>query len=154
MLLSPSRPSFKNPPSVDAIENGSQFTLFLTTPLLAFCQLVGLSASDRDTDIYDEAENIIANAFAKWEVMLCSSTKIDIVWAQVLPDPFLRRIILRFIFCRAVLSLLHPPNTRDSYMPDCLPHLPGFVSPDAEAVESYIHRLADHLKVSDCFYNT
>lgn len=151
LLLSPSRPSFKSPPSVDATEYGSQFTLFLTAPLLAFCQLVGLSASDGDSDIFDEAENIIANAFAKWEVMLCSSTKVDLVWAQVLPDPFLRRIILRFIFCRAVISLFHPPKTRDSYMPDCLPHLPSFVSPDAEAVESYIHRLADHLKVPGCF---
>ena len=49
LLLSPLRPSFKNPPNVDAIENGSQFTLFLTSPLLAFCQLVGLSESDRET---------------------------------------------------------------------------------------------------------
>lgn len=138
---------------MDATENGSQFTLFLTAPLLAFCQVVGLSASDRETDIYDEAENIIANAFAKWEMMLCSSTKIDLVWAQVLSDPFLRRIILRFVFCHAVLSLFHSPDARDSYVPSCLPHLPGFVSPDAEAVESYIQRLAEHLKVSDCFYN-
>ncbi|KMT08584.1 hypothetical protein BVRB_6g138630 [Beta vulgaris subsp. vulgaris] len=153
LLLSPSKPSFKSPPNVDATENGSQFTLFLTAPLLAFCQVVGLSASDRETDIYDEAENIIANAFAKWEMMLCSSTKIDLVWAQVLSDPFLRRIILRFVFCHAVLSLFHSPDARDSYVPSCLPHLPGFVSPDAEAVESYIQRLAEHLKVSDCFYN-
>ncbi|XP_057541841.1 uncharacterized protein LOC130820470 [Amaranthus tricolor] len=151
LLLSPLRPSFKNPPNVDAIENGSQFTLFLTSPLLAFCQLVGLSESDRETDTYDEAENIIANALAKWEVMLCSSTKIDLVWAQVLPDPFLRRIILRFIFCRAVLTLFHPAETRESYIPECLPHLPGFVSPDSEAVGSYVRRLADHLKVSNSF---
>lgn len=48
LLLSPLRPSFKNPPNVDAIDNGSQFTLFLTCPLLAFCQLVGLSESDRE----------------------------------------------------------------------------------------------------------
>ncbi|CAO2830594.1 unnamed protein product [Amaranthus hypochondriacus] len=154
LLLSPLRPSFKNPPNVDAIENGSQFTLFLTSPLLAFCQLVGLSESDRETDIYNEAEDIVVNALAEWEVMLCSSTTIDLVWGQVLPDPFLRRIILRFIFCRAVLSLFHPPETRESYVPDCLPHLPDFVSPDSDAVESHVRRLANCLKVSNAFIKT
>lgn len=154
LLLSPSRPSFKSPSSVNATQYGSQFTLFLTAPLQAFCQLVGLSASDRDKDVYDEAEKVIKSAFAKWEVMLCSSTRIDLVWAQVLPDPILRRLILRFIFCRAVLSLCHPAEARDSYVPECLPCLPGFVSPDSEAVESCIRQLAGRLKVSDFFDNT
>lgn len=139
---------------MNATQYGSQFTLFLTAPLQAFCQLVGLSASDRDKDVYDEAEKVIKSAFAKWEVMLCSSTRIDLVWAQVLPDPILRRLILRFIFCRAVLSLCHPAEARDSYVPECLPCLPGFVSPDSEAVESCIRQLAGRLKVSDFFDNT
>ncbi|XP_074308477.1 uncharacterized protein LOC141643289 [Silene latifolia] len=154
LLLSPSRPSFKSPRNLDESVHGSQFTLFLTAPLLAFCQMVGISVSDRDAEVYDEAEYIIANAIAKWEVMLCSSTKVDIVWAQVLADHFLRRIILRFIFCRAALTLFHHDESREPYLPDCLPHLPGFVSPDAEAVESYICRLASHLNVSDCFDST
>ncbi|KAL9229581.1 hypothetical protein vseg_005032 [Gypsophila vaccaria] len=153
LLLSPLRPSFKSPRNLDETSNGSQFTLFLTAPLRAFCQLVGVSVTDKDKEVYDEAEYIIANALAKWEVMLCSSTKVDLVWAQVLPDPFLRRIILRFIFCRAVLSLFHPAESREPYVPECLPHLPRFVSPDTEAVESYIFQLADHFNVSDCFNN-
>ncbi|KAH9618272.1 hypothetical protein KSS87_001501 [Heliosperma pusillum] len=154
LLLSPSRPSFKSPRNLDESVHGSQFTLFLTAPLLAFCQMVGVSVSDRDAEVYDEAEYIIANAVAKWEVMLCSSTKVDLVWAQVLADPFLRRIILRFIFCRAALTLFHHVESKEPYLPACLPHLPEFVSPDAEAVESYICRLASHLNVSDCFDST
>lgn len=55
LLLSPSKPSFKSPPNVDATENGSQFTLFLTAPLLAFCQVVGLSASDRETVSFQQS---------------------------------------------------------------------------------------------------
>lgn len=43
LLLSPLRPAFKRP---NDIEKGSQFTYFLTVPLQAFCQLVGLSSSD------------------------------------------------------------------------------------------------------------
>lgn len=48
LFLSPMRPAFKNSSIGDATNNGSQFTYFLTAPLPAFCQMVGLSASDTD----------------------------------------------------------------------------------------------------------
>lgn len=48
MLLSPLRPTFKSRSGVD-IQNGSQFTFFLTAPLQAFSQLVGLSFPNSDT---------------------------------------------------------------------------------------------------------
>lgn len=47
LLLSPLKPALKNPSDVDISKNGSQFTFFLTAPLPAFCQMVGLSL---DTD--------------------------------------------------------------------------------------------------------
>jgi len=49
MLLSPLKPSFENP-STDDTEalNGSQFTFFLTAPLQAFCQMLGLSNTKPD----------------------------------------------------------------------------------------------------------
>lgn len=43
----------------------------------------------------EEAESIVSAAFAEWEVILCTSTNLDLVWAQVLSEPLLRRIILR-----------------------------------------------------------
>lgn len=46
LFLSPSRPAYQNSSDVDSGEKGSQFTLFLTSPLLAFCQMVGLSLQD------------------------------------------------------------------------------------------------------------
>lgn len=49
LLLSPLKPAFKNLPAVDTTHNGSQFTFFLTAPLEAFCQMVGLSSIDTDT---------------------------------------------------------------------------------------------------------
>ncbi|PHT31285.1 hypothetical protein CQW23_27622 [Capsicum baccatum] len=66
LFLSPLRPSFKNP-GTDVTQTGSQFTLFLTAPLQAFCQLVGLVSSDKDLDCSDEADGIISTAFAEWE---------------------------------------------------------------------------------------
>ncbi|KAH0686031.1 hypothetical protein KY284_016584 [Solanum tuberosum] len=72
LLLSPLRPSFKNP-GTDVTQTGSQLTLFLAAPLQAFCQLVGFVSSDEDMDCSDEADGIISTAFAEWEVILCTS---------------------------------------------------------------------------------
>lgn len=150
LLLSPLRPMFKNLSSTNT-RNGSQFTFFLTAPVLAFYQLVGHSFSDSDIDVYNEAEKILSTAFSAWEVILCTSTTLDLVWAQVLSDPFIRRIILRFIFCRSVLFLARSPEHGDQYLPICFPHLPSPVSPTAEAVQSAVVHLAKHLRVSNLF---
>jgi hypothetical protein len=96
MLLSPLKPSFENP-STDDTEalNGSQFTFFLTAPLQAFCQMLGLSNTKPDPELCDEAESILSASFSEWETILLTSKVLNLVWAQVLPDPFLRRLILR-----------------------------------------------------------
>ncbi|XP_043720138.1 protein SCAI-like isoform X2 [Telopea speciosissima] len=151
LLLSPTRPVFRSSAGADLTQNGSQFTFFLSSPLQAFCQLFGLSPSDTDPDMYNKAENILSTTFSEWEVILCKSTSLHLVWAQVLSDPFLRRLILRFIFCRSVLSLFCPPGDNEHCLPDCLPHLPDSVSSSSEAVKSVVLRLAHTLGVADCF---
>jgi hypothetical protein len=151
LLLSPLNQTFneqnQNP-------NGSQFTFFLTAPLQAFCHLVGLNgtqSSDNDSEMYNEAESIISSMFSEWEVILCTTTNLDLVWAQVLSDPFLRRLILRFIFCRAVLAHFGHHEYSKDHLPVCLPELPGSFSPSTKIVRSAIIRLADRLKVIDSF---
>ncbi|KAM7523774.1 hypothetical protein LguiA_013676 [Lonicera macranthoides] len=149
LLLSPLRPTMKNETDTDLTQNGSQFTLFLASPLHAFCQLVGLATSNNDEDVYNDADSIISSAFSEWEVILCTSTSLDLVWAQVLSDHFLRRLILRFIFCRSALALFGPrDDINDEHVPVCLPELPHSLSPSSEAVQSAIIRLADHFKKS------
>ncbi|KAK8942191.1 hypothetical protein KSP40_PGU017823 [Platanthera guangdongensis] len=148
LLLSPRRPSSVSDFDVSAA--GSQFTYFLTAPLLAFIQLVGLK-SDIDVDVYSSAESILSSAIAEWEVILCTSEGLDQVWAQVLPDPFLRRLILRFIFCRAALALLGTPRKDNEQLPDCLPSLPEPVSPDSPSIQSHISKLAETLGVAGHF---
>ncbi|KAF2283946.1 hypothetical protein GH714_017497 [Hevea brasiliensis] len=152
LLLSPLKPTFKNVAGVDTTHNGSQFTFFLTAPLQAFYQMVGLSSVSTDTDVYNDAEEMLSNAFSEWEVVLCTSNSLDLVWAQVLSDPFLRRLILRFIFCRSVLSTFCPPRDTEQYLPVCLPHLPSSVSPSSEVVRLAVLRLSNHLNVSDYFH--
>lgn len=48
LFLSPLIPVFKNPADVN-VHNGSQFTFFLTAPLSAFCQMIGLIPNEADT---------------------------------------------------------------------------------------------------------
>ncbi|CAA0831180.1 Protein of unknown function (DUF3550/UPF0682 [Striga hermonthica] len=150
LFLSPLRPSFKDPVGVD-MAHGSQFTFFLTAPLQAFCQLVDHSLINDDMDMYNTTESILSSAFSKWEEILCTSTDLDIVWAQLLSDPFLRRLLLRFIFCRAVLSLFCLRQKDDQHLPVCIPNLPKSVAADSKAVQPAINRLASQLKVADCF---
>ncbi|KAI3873868.1 hypothetical protein MKW98_001517 [Papaver atlanticum] len=152
LLLSPRRPAFWGSSYAgDPSKNGSQFTLFLTAPLQAFCQLVGLSCSDIDKEIYSQADEILSSTFSEWEIKLCKPYSLDLVWAQVLPDPFLRRLILRFIFCRSSLYLFCLREDGEEYLPDCLPKLPDDVSPSSEAIQSNILQLAECLGVTNHF---
>lgn len=41
---------------------------------------------------------ILSSAFSELEVILCKENSLDLVWAQVLSDPFLRRLIIRYTF--------------------------------------------------------
>ncbi|KAF8109617.1 hypothetical protein N665_0094s0083 [Sinapis alba] len=154
LLLSPLKPSLLENPSADdtAALNGSQFTFFLTAPLQAFCQMLGLSNSDPELEVYDEAESILSASFSEWETILLTSKVLNLVWAQVLPDQFLRRLILRFIFCRSVLTSLSRTEDHDPYLPQCHPDLPESVSAGSKPVQSAVQRLADHLGVSKSFH--
>ncbi|EYU30979.1 hypothetical protein MIMGU_mgv1a004029mg [Erythranthe guttata] len=151
LFLSPLAPSFKNSIGIDMARHGSQFTFFLTAPLQAFCQLVDYNLTSDDMDIYKNVESILSTAFSKWEEILCTSTELDLVWAQLLCDPFLRRLILRFIFCRAVLNLFCAREKGDQYLPVCLPEFPDSVGVNSKAVQPAIAEIAEHFKVAHCF---
>lgn len=126
MLLSPRSSS----PIHDTCQpGGSQFTSFLTAPLQAFLILLGFSGSDIQTDKLKEAEKVLSSSLNLWGEMLASSETLHSVWAQVLGDPFLRRLVLRFIFCRAVLALHTPTFNKKEFIPDCSPSLPDSVLP-------------------------
>ena len=130
-------------------------------------------------EVYDEAESILSASFSEWETILLTSKVLNLVWAQVLPDQFLRRLILRwvlffqsfrewephkaaslilpwllcrFIFCRSVLTCLSRTEDDDPYLPQCHPSLPDSLSPVSKTVQSTVERLADHLGVAKSFH--
>nr|KJB82504.1 hypothetical protein B456_013G199200 [Gossypium raimondii] len=121
---------------------GSLFTIFLTAPLQAFCLLLGISGSDIEMDTYKHAESLLSSSLNDWGLKLATSDNVDPVWAQILGDPFLRRFLLRFIFCRAVLTLFVQTYNKEEFHPECMPALPDAVSPRTSASQTAVVQLA------------
>ncbi|KAL8253988.1 hypothetical protein R6Q59_032209 [Mikania micrantha] len=151
MLLSPSCLS----PIHGAIDShqpsGSQFTSFLTAPLQAFLSLLGFSGSDIQMDKLNKADKVLSSSLNIWGDILASSDTLHPVWAQVLGDPFLRRLLLRFIFCRAVLALYTPTFNKKEYLPECSPTLPDSVLPTTHSSNSAVQQMADIFDAATMF---
>ncbi|KAK4772375.1 hypothetical protein SAY86_014150 [Trapa natans] len=131
--------------------NGMLFTMFLTTPLQAFCILVGISSSEVDMGVFSNAEKLLSSSLNDWGLALASCDSLSPVWAQVLCDPFLRRLLLRFIFCRAVLSLYAPTINKVEFIPHCFPHLPEILTPEASTVQAVMLQVAEIFGVTKKF---
>lgn len=155
LLLSPAaQPNCVNTSKMDCSRyqnNGSLFTFFLTAPLPAFCRLVGVSAVNLGTGAYEQAEKLLSSFLSEWGGILAVSSSLDFVWARVLSDPFFRRLILRFIFCRACLSLYSSSCNKKECIPECLPRLPDQFLPSSSTIESCIFHLASSLQVVEHF---
>ncbi|KAJ6807169.1 protein SCAI [Iris pallida] len=145
MLLSPSAraPPVASSNDSSRYQYGSQFTMFLTAPVQAFCSLTGISGVDVDKDTYDKAEKLFSLSLSEWETALLKSDSLHPIWVEILGDPFLRRLLLRFIFCRAVLALYSPTFQKGKFIPSCLPQLPDSVSPETRSSQSAVLRLAE-----------
>lgn len=154
MLLSPTSQAlaiggFSESPFNQSI---SQFTMFLTAPVQAFCILLGVSVTNMEKEMYNDAEKLFSSSLNKWEHALLTADELHQMWIEVLGDPFLRRFLLRFIFCRSVLALYKLTFHRDEFLPSCLPNLPDCVSPEAALSESLVLALADFFGVGGHFY--
>ncbi|XP_062113901.1 uncharacterized protein LOC133824897 isoform X2 [Humulus lupulus] len=130
---------------------GSLFTVFLTAPLQAFCLLLCISDSDVEMDTYVEAEKLLSSSLNDWGVNLAASDALHPVWAQILRDPFLRRLVLRFLFCRAVHALHAPTFNKDEFIPKSLPALPPSFLPSTVACQTLILQLANIFGATNSF---
>ncbi|KAI9087125.1 hypothetical protein K1719_030889 [Acacia pycnantha] len=147
LLLSPScLPPIASADSSQYL-HGSLFTMFLTAPLQAFCLLLGLSGNDIDMDTYDKAEKLLLSLLNDWGLALATSDTLNLVWGQILGDPFIRRLLLRFLFCQEVLTLYAPIHNKKEFLPICVPSLPTPALPLSSSPESLIlqcHLNEDH----------
>ncbi|CAA6669659.1 unnamed protein product [Spirodela intermedia] len=153
MLLSPKSPSFPTGATADSAvsQNGSQFTMFLTAPLQAFCSLLGVANSTIDKkDAYSKAEELLLMILNEWGRALVSSGSLAPIWIEVLGDLFLRRLLLRFIFCRAVLAL-RSATPAPECLPECLPQLPDCTLPGSPEIQRGVRRLAEFFGIAGQF---
>ncbi|KAJ0964360.1 hypothetical protein J5N97_029482 [Dioscorea zingiberensis] len=153
MLLSPVSQLIGTDVATDSVhhQHGSQFTLFLTAPLQAFCLLINVSGVNFDKDTYNKAEKLLSSSLSEWESTLLTSSSLHPVWFETLGDPFLRRLLLRFIFCRAVLGLYAQTFRQEEFLPTCLPHLPDSVLPEEPISQTAVMRLATMFNAKDFF---
>ncbi|KAI5084548.1 hypothetical protein GOP47_0000717 [Adiantum capillus-veneris] len=129
---------------------GSFFTFFLTAPLLAFCQLVSIPTTNLAQGTNEQLQKLLTSAIVEWGKLL-SVTALDLVWVRVMWDPFLRQLLLRFIFCRACLALHRDYGGNEEYLPHCLPSLPRELLPTEAAIEGQVYQIASHIGVVDQF---
>ncbi|KAH7692857.1 Protein SCAI protein [Dioscorea alata] len=153
MLLSPISQLIGTDFAPDSVrhQHGSYFTLFLTAPLQAFCLLVNISGMNLDKDTYNKAEKLLSSSLSEWESTLLTSASLHPVWVEALGDPFLRRLLLRYIFCRTVYALYAKTFRREEFLPACLPHLPDSVLPEETISQTAVLRLANMFNVKDYF---
>ncbi|KAF8759370.1 hypothetical protein HU200_010412 [Digitaria exilis] len=152
MLLSPSSRSSGAGFSGDSTRNsGSQFTMFLTAPLQAFCLLIGNNGTDISRDAYNKAEELLSSSLNEWATTLVASSSLHPVWVEALGDPLLRRLLLRFIFCRATHSLFKPTSGTAEFLPTCMPPLPDSVDAQSMLSQSCLMRLASHFGAASQF---
>ncbi|XP_074263114.1 uncharacterized protein LOC141585933 [Silene latifolia] len=151
MLLSPR----SSPPAATGEwswpTHGSLFTNFLTAPVQAFCLLLGFSGSDIQKDAYEDANKLLSSSLNDWGLTLATSGALDSVWSQVFCDPFLRRLLLRFVFCRAVLTLYAPTHNKAEFIPQCLPRLPDTVDPTSPMIQSLVLQIANVFRAASHF---
>ncbi|KAM0879408.1 hypothetical protein ACQ4PT_034254 [Festuca glaucescens] len=132
-------------------QSGSQFTMFLTAPVQAFFFLIGKNGLDIDKESYNKAEELLSLSLNDWATTLVASSSLDPVWVEVLGDPLLRRLLLRFIFCRATLSLLKASNNKAECLPSCVPPLPESVGGESMLSQCCVMRVASLLGAADQF---
>ncbi|XP_031276077.1 protein SCAI-like [Pistacia vera] len=143
MLLSPSSSILIAGTDFSRSPSGSLFTIFLTAPLQAFCLLIGVSGSEIEMDKYKKAETLLSSSLNDWGSTLATSDDLDHVWAQILSDPFLRRLLLRFIFCWTVLTLYAPTFEKKKFQPECMPCLPESVLPMSKISQTVVLQMAN-----------
>ncbi|XP_053214724.1 protein SCAI-like [Panonychus citri] len=100
---------------------GSLFTLFLHSPLAAICFISNII--EIPLQLWEKAQTHINRFYSEAGRILTRSRNVDPVYIQFYGDDFLRLLILRYIFCYAVIKM-HRLFRGRNYFPKCHPPLP------------------------------
>ncbi|XP_039287520.1 protein SCAI isoform X1 [Nilaparvata lugens] len=134
----------------DQHHNGSLFTLFLHSPLTAFCFICNILSVP--IHHWERCQSFI-DRFVTEASRLFARSRIDPVYLQFFGDDFLRLLLLRYIFCDVVLHL-HRAFKGRQLRPRCQPALPDTDLLEHPALQHLVLDLASHLEVRSHFIET
>ncbi|BES98840.1 Protein of unknown function (DUF3550/UPF0682) [Nesidiocoris tenuis] len=130
--------------------NGNLFTMFLHSPLTAFCYICNISSVP--IHHWERCQSFI-DRFVTEASRLLTRSRIDPVYLSFFGDDFLRLLLLRYVFC--VISLhLHRSFKGRQLRPRCQPPLPEADLLDHPTLHHLVLDLAAHLEVRSHFIET
>ncbi|XP_077301693.1 protein SCAI [Arctopsyche grandis] len=143
-LMSPqdTPPSFQ-----DQQHNGSLFTLFLHSPLTAFCYCCNLT--NVPIHHWERCQSYI-DRFVTEASRLFTRCRLELSYMQFFGDDFLRLVLVRFVFCDVVLRL-HRGFRGRQQRPRAAPPLPDAELLENSALATLVLDLATHLDVATHF---
>ncbi|GBF98142.1 hypothetical protein Rsub_10554 [Raphidocelis subcapitata] len=127
----------------EASTSGALLTMFLSAPLSGFCAAAG--AADPTPAQLSELQAALGAVMGEWGALLLRTFGAAMPrspWAAVFRDALLRRLVLRYVLCRASLALHATVGARPEHLPSCFPELPREVDPAAPEIAAGVQRLA------------
>ncbi|XP_033732561.1 protein SCAI-like isoform X4 [Pecten maximus] len=109
------------PTTMQDHQKGNLFTLFLHSPLMAFCYVCNIN--DIPITKWEKCQGQIDKFMSEASKLFLRSRSLDHSYLQFIGDDFLRLLMFRFVFCYIVL-ILHRGFKGPSYFPMSHPPLP------------------------------
>ncbi|XP_065352751.1 protein SCAI isoform X2 [Cloeon dipterum] len=134
-------------PFIDHQHNGNLFTLFLHSPLTAFCYICNIMTVP--IHLWERCQTFI-DRFVTEASRLFTRCRIDPAYLQFFGDDFLRLLLLRYVFCDVVLNL-HRSFKGRHFRPRSQPPLPEMELLEHPALKHLVFDLAAHLEVRTHF---
>jgi len=128
----------------DHAHKGSLFTLFLHSPLSAFCFVTNIV--DVPLHLWDKCLAYIHRFIAEASRLLTRCRGVDPSFLSFLADDFLRLMLCRYIFCDVLLRI-HRAFKSAQFYPRCHPALPELDIIGNPTLQRYILDLASQLDV-------
>eukprot|EP00761_Pharyngomonas_kirbyi_P014891 gb/GECH01014922.1/.p1 GENE.gb/GECH01014922.1/~~gb/GECH01014922.1/.p1 ORF type:complete len:539 (+),score=69.80 gb/GECH01014922.1/:1-1617(+) len=143
-LMSPKKQSLGWEAIEENEQSGSLFTYFLTAPVVAFAHV--FQVENITLSQMSQSSNRMNEAFSELESMLLESSEIHSSIKIFLSNCFTNNYLMRFIFCRAVVSLIEDSDSKEDFMPRSSPHIPdAFIN--SEPILNLISYLKETLAV-------
>jgi hypothetical protein len=136
----------------DAGRTGALMTMFLTGPLMAACVVAG--NAEPSTQQLVDAQSAMQACLGGWAALAqraFSGPQAKSPWAPLFQDALLRRLVLRFVLCRAMLALHATVGQSAAHLPRAFPELPRELAADAPEIAQGVARVAAALGRADTF---